>query len=74
MVRDFAFFVILGKPVVFYLGIITLSSFLFTASIAIMNKRGITIIPFKWHPRMAKTSLTLALIHGILALSAYLGF
>lgn len=74
MIREFAFALIFGKPVVFYLGILTFLSFSFTASIAIMNKRGIALIPFKWHPRMAKISLTLALIHGILAISSYLGF
>lgn len=74
MFSEFAYSLIFGKPVIFYLGVITLFSFFFTASIAMMNKRGISYISFKWHPRMAKISLVLALAHGFLALSYYLGF
>ncbi len=71
--QQVAYYSILGKPVVMYFGIITLLSLLFTASISIMNLRGITYIPFKWHPRMAKITIALALLHGLLALSAYVG-
>ncbi|MBI4709028.1 MAG: hypothetical protein HY764_02400 [Candidatus Portnoybacteria bacterium] len=73
MLAEIAYWEILGKPLIMYLGLLTLASFLFTASIAIMNKRGITKIPFKWHPRMAKTSIGLAIIHGLLAMSIYFG-
>lgn len=71
--QKIAYFSILGKPVVMYLGIITLLSLLFTASISIMNLRGIHYIPFKWHPRMARVTIALAFLHGLLAISAYLG-
>ncbi len=71
MVRDVAYFLIFGKPVIFWTGILTLFSFLFTASIAILNKRGIAKIPFKWHPRMAAISITLALIHGLMGILSY---
>jgi hypothetical protein len=54
-----------------YGGILTLLSFLFTASIALMNHKGIHAIPFKWHPIMAKISISLALIHALLGLSLY---
>jgi hypothetical protein len=74
MIRDIAFFLILGKPLIFYLGIVTFLSFLFTASIAFFNKRGVRYVPFKWHPRMAFISLTLALLHGILGISLYFRF
>lgn len=65
-------FLIFGRPFIMYLGILTLSSFLFTASIALMNRRGITVIPFKWHPRMAAFSIALAIIHGTLGVALYL--
>ncbi|MFA5266620.1 MAG: hypothetical protein WC379_01510 [Methanoregula sp.] len=54
-----------------YLGILTLLSFLFTASIAIMTLKGIRTIPFKWHPRLAAFAIFLALVHGSLGLLAY---
>ncbi len=62
---------IFGKPLIMYLGIITLCSFLFTALIGFLNLKGIQKIPFKWHPVMAGISITLALIHGLLGILAY---
>ena len=50
MFQNITYFLIFGKPLIMYLGILTLLAFLFTASIAVMNLKGIRIIPFKWHP------------------------
>ncbi|OGM19750.1 hypothetical protein A2686_05350 [Candidatus Woesebacteria bacterium RIFCSPHIGHO2_01_FULL_38_10] len=72
MLRNISYFSIFGKPLIMYLGILTLSSFLFTALIGFLNFKGIHKIPFKWHPRMAAISITLALIHGLLGILAYL--
>lgn len=71
MIRDIAYFLVFGKPLVFYSGIITILSFSLTAFISVSNKLGWHIIPFKWHPRMAAISLLLAAIHGLLGLSLY---
>jgi hypothetical protein len=73
MLSEIAYFQIFGKPLVLYLGIITLLSFITTASIGLMIFRGVRI-PFKFHPAMAGISLTLGIIHGILALSIYLNY
>ncbi len=75
MISDIALYLIFGKPLVMYGGLLVFASFLFTASISIMNvKYGIHKIPFKWHPRMAIISLTLALMHGLLAASIFYNF
>lgn len=71
MLENITYYPILGKPLIVYLGVLTLTSFLFTALIAILNKRGVYIIPFKWHPRMARVSIVFALIHGLLGILAY---
>lgn len=72
ILRTIAYSLIFGKPIIMYSGIITLLSFLFTASISILNvKFNIHTIPFRWHPRMAFISITLAIVHGLLGLSAY---
>lgn len=71
MFRNITYFLIFGKPLIMYVGIVTLFSFLFTATIAILNKKGIQKIPFSWHPRMAIISITLAVIHGLLGILAY---
>jgi hypothetical protein len=71
MFRNITYFLIFGKPLIMYMGILTLLSFLFTATIAVLNFKGIHKIPFKWHPRMAVISITLAIIHGSLGILAY---
>ncbi len=71
VLNQITYFQILGKPLIMYAGIIVLLSFLFTASIAITNKKGINKIPFKWHPIMARISIVLAIIHGALGVLAY---
>jgi hypothetical protein len=70
MLQNITYFLIFGKPLIMYLGIITLLSFLITATIGILIVTG-KGIPFKWHKFMAFTSLTLALIHGILGILLY---
>ncbi|MGB8220537.1 MAG: hypothetical protein WCE46_09170 [Methanoregula sp.] len=51
-----------------YLGILTLTAFLVTALIAVLNRHGIHTIPFVWHPRFAIFSIGCAVIHGILGI------
>jgi hypothetical protein len=72
MFQDITYFLVFGKPLIMYLGILTLLAFLFTASIAVMNMRGIRTIPFRWHPRCAVVAIFLALVHGSLGILAYL--
>jgi hypothetical protein len=72
MFQEISYAPIFGRPLIMYLGIITFSSFLFTASIAILNFRGIRKIPFLWHPRFAGLSICLGIIHGSLGILAYI--
>jgi hypothetical protein len=69
--RNIGYFLIFGKPLIMYLGIITLLSFMLTFTIGFLNYRGIKTIPFKWHPVFAVISITLALIHGIMGVLIY---
>ncbi len=72
MLEEISYYMILGIPLIVYLGVLTLISFIATAAIAIMNQKGNTKIPLKWHFHMAKISILLALIHGSLGIMAYL--
>lgn len=74
MIANIAGTQIFGIALVVYLGIVTYLTFILTAIIGYTNFRGTPILPFKWHPRVAVTALTLATIHGFLALSRYFGF
>lgn len=71
MLHDITYFLILGKPLILYLGILTLCSFLVTASVPLIRKRGIANVPFVWHMRLAGISFALGLFHGTLGLLAY---
>ena len=71
MLESITYYMIFGKPLIFYGGIATLLSLLATAFISVMNKRGIHVIPFKWHPRMAALTIFLAIVHGTLGILAY---
>jgi len=63
-----------GLSVVAYSGIITLTFFIFTATVGFLNYHKIRIIPFAWHPWLALTSLLLAVVHAVLALSIYFNY
>jgi hypothetical protein len=57
-----------------YLGIITLLSFLLTATVGRLLFKGVNkppFITFKIHLLLAAISITLALIHGTLGILAY---
>ncbi|MDO9034047.1 MAG: hypothetical protein Q7U51_02445 [Methanoregula sp.] len=71
MFQDISYALIFGKPFILYLGVLTLLAFIFTAAIALLNSKGIRIIPFKWHPHCAVIALCIALVHGALGLLAY---
>ena len=72
MLQDISYYLIFGRPLIFYLGIITFCSFMVTASIPVLTRYGITKIPFPWHMRMAGLSIALGLLHGALGIAAYM--
>ncbi len=73
MFRNIAYFLILGQPLIIYLGFLTLIAFILTAAIGFVNFRGPRKIPYKWHPTMAIISIVLAVIHGLLGILARFG-
>jgi len=74
MIQKAAFFMIFGHPLIIYIGIFTVVCILCTATIGMLNYKGIKIIPFKWHLIFAVTTITLALAHAFLGLSIFLDF
>jgi len=71
MLTDITYYPIYGKPFILYLGIITLTSFLITASLGIIHRKRLLNIKFIWHPFMAGISISLAILHGVLGILAY---
>jgi len=66
MIAEIAYYMILGQPVVVYMGIFALTSLLVTALIQILRRRAIANIPLEWHIRMAWVTLGLAILHAVL--------
>lgn len=74
MIHGLALTLFLGKPLVMYGGIVTFLLMTFTATVGFLNFKGIQTIPFKWHPRLAIITITIAIIHAILGLSILFNF
>ncbi|MFH0861682.1 MAG: hypothetical protein V1875_01510 [Candidatus Altiarchaeota archaeon] len=62
-----------GLPVMVWGGIITLSLMLLTFAIGFLNKRGIRVIPFKYHGTAAYITLVAAILHGLMGVLSNLG-
>jgi len=72
MIREIAYYIFYGKPLIAYVGLLTFSSLIFTAFISISNvKFNYHLIPLKWHSRVAAITITLALIHATLGIGSY---
>ena len=74
MIHTLALKIFFGLPLVVYGGITTLLLIFVTATVGFLNFKGITIIPFKWHPRLVIMTIIVALFHGFLGLSIFLGY
>ncbi|MDD2487313.1 MAG: hypothetical protein PHS92_03015 [Candidatus Gracilibacteria bacterium] len=73
MIQTITYTLILGKPVIMYMGIITYILILLTMSVAVLNLHfQIRIINFKWHPRLAVLTIIFATLHEIMGMSPYL--
>lgn len=69
-----AYMPVLGLPLVVVLGIVLFLFLCITASIAVLKRRGaLENVPFTWHFWFARISLLLALVHGVLGISVYIG-
>ena len=74
MIHKIALIIFLGKPLVMYGGILTFTLLLATATIGALTFKGIYVIPFKWHPRLALITIIVAVLHGLLGLSIQFNF
>jgi hypothetical protein len=74
MIHSIALTLFLGQPLVMYGGIFTFLLMIFTAIVGLLNFKGIFVIPFKWHPRLALLMIIVAIIHAIFGLSILFNF
>jgi cytochrome b561 len=74
MIRDFAYSMVLGLPIAAWVGALALLLFLGAIAAMFLTMYAKKKIPFGWHKRLALSGLCVALIHMVLALSAYVNF
>ncbi len=74
MFEEIAYSQIGPLSVVATLGIVTYFVIVLAALTAVMNKKGIHVIPMKWHSRLAITGIAFATIHGTLIILTKLGY
>ncbi len=72
MLRDFAYSLLLGLPIVVWLGLAAFVLFLAAGSIIALNSYTKIRIPVTWHMRLALAGMAVAVVHAILAISAYI--
>ncbi len=71
MLFKLATFPILGKPLVMYFGLLTLTLLLSTASVPIISDLRKRPVPLRLHHGLAYTTIGVALSHALLALSLF---
>jgi len=74
MIHTLAYTLFFGKPLIMYGGLITFAMLLFTATVGALNFKGITVIPFRWHPRLAILTIIFAIFHAFLGLSVFFNY
>jgi hypothetical protein len=74
MIAKIALYPFLGQALFLGFGQLGFLLLIFTASISFSNRIGKPILPFKWHPRMAKVTIAVVTIHAVLAASVLYNF
>ncbi|MDD1707546.1 MAG: hypothetical protein LUQ33_00040 [Methanoregulaceae archaeon] len=60
--------IIFGLPLFFYLGIVTFVAMITTAILGFLVLRAKYGIKFSWHVNMARATIIIAIIHGIIVI------
>jgi len=71
MFQEITYMLIFGKPLMLYLGLAVILSFISIATLGYLIRTGRTEIDFKWHPRLAAFSFLLAFIHAAFGMLLY---
>lgn len=72
VLTEITYFMILGKPLIFYLGVISFILLLTTSIIGYLNYKRKINLPFKWHLIFAALTIIVAITHAILGIAIYI--
>jgi hypothetical protein len=64
-----AYYPILGVPLIVLVGVLTFTSLVAAITSGVMIRKGIHIVSYPWHMRLAYLTVALASFHAFLALS-----
>ncbi|MCX8202470.1 MAG: hypothetical protein N3G74_01535 [Candidatus Micrarchaeota archaeon] len=70
MIKEIAYTMFFGKPLIFYVGLLGFLFFLATLSIGILISKGKSI-DIKWHKTSAIITFIFVLLHAIMGLFLY---
>jgi hypothetical protein len=71
MFQEISYYLIFGKPLIMYIGLISIAMFLTVATIGYLIFTGRTKIKITTHRNLAITAITIALIHGFFGVMLY---
>jgi uncharacterized membrane protein len=74
MFTNITFYRILGLPLLAWGGIITLILLILTAIVGYLTVKNIKPLPLKFHTKLAMITIILAILHGLLAILAFMKF
>jgi len=73
-ISDIAYKDVFGISMVVWGGLLSLALLLLTFLVGALNRRGIRLIPLKYHFPLAWITVVVASVHGIIGLLANMGF
>jgi hypothetical protein len=72
MFTEVIYYPLFGKSLLFYIGVIALLLLIVTAGVAVLATKGEKKFTLQGHATLAKAAMALAIIHGGMAILAYL--
>jgi len=72
MLNNISYYMIFGKPFIFWGGATALLFILLAVLAPVLNKKGIKLIPMKYHQTLGLIGAIIGLVHGLLAILFYL--
>lgn len=72
MISQISYFLLLGLPLIYWLGIIALALLVAAAMTQLLARKKIIPPGIKWHKRLAVAGISIGFVHGLLGLLNYL--
>jgi hypothetical protein len=71
MFQEISYYMIFGKPLIMYMGLLTLALFIIAAAVGYLVFTGKTNMIVRTHKRLATIAIAVALIHGFFGVALF---